>query len=164
MSTSKELENPKGLVWLLAALLFLFTSFCLASFFYEVYRTYSLYHEGMVVTGVVDNIEDNSNTDADWTSYYVSFKTPDGNLHKITNHYNTTDNPHVYQVGQHVRVVYDPKAPDDGRIDNGREKYGVLAGVFFMAAFGLGLSTYFYRFILRTGGVAVALPNATDRT
>lgn len=147
-------------MWLWVGLLSLFTSFCLISFLYEAATTYFRYHNGLIVLGAVQDVRDESNTDTDWTSYDVSFKSADGQIYNITNHYNTTDSPHIYQVGQPIKVVYDPKNPDDGRIDSNREKYGVVTGTLLLAAIGISVSTFSYFGIRRSRLSAV--PNSIE--
>lgn len=110
------------------------------------------YANGLVAQGKVQKAQDESNTDADWTLYEVAFVAADRHTYFIHNHYLTTDEPKLYHVGQLVTVVYLPTAPDDGRIDSPRERYGVYQGCFTGALvavlFGALIFYFFHRPIL----------------
>jgi hypothetical protein len=158
-TTSYEAQAERASLWLLYLVPTLFTGLCGLFLLHEAYITYNHYHNGVFVVGTVQAVRNESNTDADWTSYDVSFKTPDGQIHTITNHYNTVDNPSIYQVGQAVRVVYLPEDADAGRLNSAREKYGVITGLLGMVFLGSGVLAFLFSMTRRSAAKQTAGAN-----
>ncbi|MGY3090724.1 hypothetical protein ACVWYF_003785 [Hymenobacter sp. UYAg731] len=115
----------------------------------EAHHSSVLYNAGLLTQGKVQKVEDEGNTDGDWTTYEVAFVASDHNTYIIQNHYSIDDKVKLYQIGQSVPVVYLPAAPEDGRIDNSREKAGVYGGCFAGALFAVLFGAVFYYFFHR---------------
>lgn len=105
----------------------------------EAHHSYQLYAHGAVGQGQVTR----AYTDEEGVRIYeVAFRTPDGRRYVVENHFHTMDD--LYRSGDAAPVVYLPTAPADGRIDNPREKYGVVLGCLLIALAGGLMATVFY--------------------
>ena len=147
-----DTHNTQSFVYCFYAILFLVGGGFLAIGLSEAHLSSVRYDTGLTAQGKVLKAEDEGNTDGDWTSYEVAFVAADRHTYLIHNHYLTTDNPKLYQVGQLVPVVYLPVDPEDGRIDSPREQYGVyqgcLVGALVAVLFGALIFYFFHRPIL----------------
>ena len=145
-------NDTKTFVYLFYAILVLVGGGFLSIGLSEACLSVERYDIGLITQGKVLKAEDESNADADWTTYEVSFVAADHHTYFIQNHYSTADNPKLYQVGQSVPVAYLPADPEDGRIDSPRERYGVYAGCLISALvallFGALIFWFFHRPIL----------------
>ncbi|HEX8325941.1 MAG TPA: DUF3592 domain-containing protein [Hymenobacter sp.] len=121
----------------------------LAGGIYEAQHASVLYKEGLLAKGRVQKVEDQGNADADWTTYEVAFVATDHKSYTIQNHYSVRDKVKLYKVGQMVPVIYLPSDPQDGRIDNRRERDWVAGGCFLGALFVLLFGAIFYYFFHR---------------
>ena len=122
---------------------------CLTAGIYEAHHSAVLYKTGLRTQGTVQKVEDRGNSDAEWTTYEVSFAAVDHQAYTIQNHYSVADKVKLYQVGQSVPVIYLSTDPEDGRIDNYRERTYVYAGCFLGALFAALFGILFYYFLHR---------------
>lgn len=155
--------QAENTVWPFYLVFLLFTGFCGLCLIGEIYTTYNRYHHGTTAAGTVQAVRNESNTDAAWTTYDITFKSSDGQTHTVTNHNAKVDSPARYQVGQIVRVIYLPEDADDGRIDSDREKYGVVIGLLFMFLTGLGVLAFIFLKTRRAATASRAIGVATER-
>ena len=163
MAITPHQAQAKNTVWPFYLVFLLLTGFCGFHLLGEIYTTYARYQQGITTVGTVQAVRNESNTDGAWTAYDVAFKSSDGQIHTISNHYSEEDNPALYQVGQVVRVIYLPEDADKGRIDSDREKYGVVIGLLFMFLTGLGVLAFIFLKTRRAATASRAIGAATER-
>ena len=111
---------------------------------YEAHHSHALYDKGLRTQGKVQKVADESNADAEWTTYEETFVAADHNTYIIQNHYLVFDKIKLYKVGQSVPVIYPITKPEDGRIDNSRERSRVYGGCFVGALFAMLVGAAFY--------------------
>lgn len=98
-----------------------FLSFCLWGV-YAAYTSWQLQTNGETTTGVVVELEEQSDTEGGCCTYVPIVEyTVNGQAYSIRG--GVASDPPQYQVGEQVPILYDPAGPDKAQINKGFERW-----------------------------------------